>query len=115
MSSLSERLKAKQAKETTVTVDGDDYLIRSISRTDKANLIERCTNKKGVVDSSRFEAEYLAACVFDPESQQPVEPDWSGWNVPSYISDPLCEAVMVINGIKPTKVDIAKNSVATES
>jgi len=114
MSTLSERLKAKQAKEITVEVDGDEYLIRSISRVEKIKLFERCT-KKNVVDSGRFEAEYIAACVLDPETRGPVEPDWTQWDVPSYISDPLFEAVMAVNGNKVEKLSLVKNSTATEN
>ena len=114
MTTLAERLKAKTAKEKTVEIDGDNYLIRSIGRIDKINLIERCS-KKGKVDESRFEAEYLAACVFDPDTGQQVEKDWNEWNIPAYIADTLVEAVMEVNGLKPNKVDVAKKSEATES
>jgi len=114
MTTLAERLKAKKAKEKTIEIDGDNYLVKSIGRIDKINLVERCL-KKGKVDEVRFEAEYLAACVFDPDSGDLVEKDWQNWDIPSYIADPLVEAVMEVNGLKVSKVDIVKKSAETEN
>lgn len=114
MSTLAERLKAKKAKEKTVEIDGDIYLVKSIGRIDKINLVERCM-KKGKVDEVQFEAEYLAACVFDPDTGEQVDADWHNWDIPSYIADPLVEAVMDVNGLKANRVDIVKKSAETES
>lgn len=114
MTTLAERLKAKTAREKTVEIDGDNYLIKSIGRIEKINLIERCS-KKGKIDEVRFEAEYLAACVFDPNTGEHVDTDWKNWDIPSYIADPLVEAVMEVNGLRANKVDVVKKLAETEN
>jgi len=115
MSSLRERLKAKTLREKRVTVDGDEYLVRELGRTEKNKLESRCS-KNGEFDADRYEAEHLCSCVFDPETNDLVEPDYSGWaGVPTRITDPLFAACMEVRGNEVKKTTIAKNSDATES
>ncbi len=115
MSSLRERLKAKKLNEKTVTVDGDEYLVRELARTANNELLMR-SSINGEVQGDRYEAEYMAACVCDPETNELVEPDWTQWaDVPVHISDPLFAACMEVRGAEVKKTTIAKNSNATES
>lgn len=115
MSSLRERLKAKKLNEKLVTVDGDEYLVKEMGRTANNQLLMR-SSIDGVVQGDRYEAEYMAACVYDPESSELVEPDWTQWSdVPTHISDALFAACMDVRWAEVKKTTIAKNSNATES
>lgn len=115
MSSLRERLKAKKLNEKLVQVDGDEYLVRELGRTANNELLMR-SSIDGVVQGDRYEAEYIAACVYDPETNELVEPDWTQWaEVPTHISDALFAACMDVRGAEIKKTTIAKNSNATES
>lgn len=109
MSSLKDRLLASKPRELTVSIDGDDFLVRGVSRTEKNQMVERCTSKAGKLDGAKFEAAFLAACVLDPSTGEQVMPDPADWNVPSHVSSTLLEAAMDVCGFSPSERAAAKN------
>ncbi len=116
MSDLRERLKAKKAKELTVVVDGDSFLVRGIGRVQKNALVERCQDRKtGRMNTPLFESEILAACVCDPSSGEPVMPNPDDWDIPADVSGPLIDACTEVCGFNRQEREQVKNSEPTES
>lgn len=107
---LRERLLQKPFKEVVVDVDGDQFLVRSIMRVAKNEIVSACTDKNGKMDNARFEGEILAACVLDPETKKPVLSAVE-WDLPSYITGPLVDAACDVCGFS----DREKRSVKAEA
>jgi hypothetical protein len=114
--SLRDKIKARKPKEILLQVDGDKYLVRGMSRVAKGELVRRCSNKSGGIDSDKLEAETLAACVLDPETQEQVMPDPNDWDVPADFSAPLVSAAISVCGFDSSEIkEKLKNLEATDS
>lgn len=113
--SLGEKLRSKQNKVVEVVVDGETCLVRGLGRIAKNELLESCHDGKNL-DARKLEAGILAACVCDPETNEPALPNPEDWDLPSHISGPLVEACMKVCGFGADEIETAtKNSNATAS
>lgn len=101
--SLRDKLKAKTVKTKTVTIDGDEYLVKGLSRVAKNELVNNSMDGKKM-NNARFEASLLAACVCDPSTGEPVMPDAKDWDIPSHIAGPLVAEVMKVCGFGDDEV-----------
>lgn len=108
--SLKEKLLAAKPRTVRVTVDDMEFVVQSIGRVAKSELVLRCTGSDGKLNNARFEGEILAACVLDPETMQPVLSS-DQWDVPAYVSGPLVEAACDVCGFSARE----KLSVKTEA
>jgi hypothetical protein len=97
--SLRDKVLSKQAKTQTVVVDGDTVLVRSLPHLDRAKCFTDGRDKKGDMAPGRSEANFLAACVCDPETSSPIM-DWKEWSTAQdYITGPLLSVIRDVNGL----------------
>jgi len=95
--SLREKLKAAKPREKRLTLDGDKYLVRGLSRVRKNELVEKC-QAKGKLNNALLEATLLSECVYDPADGKLVMSDPNDWDVPSHIAGPLIKACIEVCG-----------------
>lgn len=99
MSSLRERVLARQQRTQAVCIDGETFVVKSLSHLDRAKCFTDGRDKKGDMMPGRSEANFLSACVCDPETQSTVM-DWKEWTgVPAYITGPLISVIRELNGL----------------
>lgn len=117
--SLKERLAKKSAPESVLTILDERFLVVGLSRTERAELFEKCTLKDGKRDFKRLEGVALSTCVKDPDSRQSVYTveEWQKWdNLPSAFTGPLVAEVMRLNGMDDADVGReVKNSGSADS
>ncbi|MCA9130748.1 MAG: hypothetical protein KDB22_26865 [Planctomycetales bacterium] len=94
-------LKAIPPAEKTVDLGGGrKVVVIGLSRTDKCDMVASCTSKKtGRCDNQLLESKYLARCVCDPETREPIQPDCREWNLASHVAAPLVSACVEVNGL----------------
>lgn len=95
--SLRDKLKSRKPKEITVTIDGDDYLVRGLGRVDKNRWQSKLAAVSGK-DTSGVEGELLAMCVCDPATGEPVMPDPSDWDIEGEAAGKLVTACLRVCG-----------------
>ena len=95
--SLKEKLKSAKVMTEHVVIDGDEYLVRGLSRIRKNELVEK-NSPKGRLDTAAFEGAVLAECVLDPATSEPVMPDPADWDIPSHVAGPLVKACLKVCG-----------------
>lgn len=99
MSNLLEKLKSKSVLWVERVVDGDNYAVRGLDLAQKAKVYAQARKSDGMLDSFRLDAGFLAACVCDPETKQPLG-DINVWRgVPGHITGPLLSAVADVCGL----------------
>lgn len=98
--SLAEKLKSKKLEFKPKTVGGELFHLRGLTRRARADLQAKCRGvNSGKLDTDRLEAELLTACVFDPETNEPVFADSGEWDgVPAMITGPLIGELLTLNG-----------------
>lgn len=107
--SLRDKLKQRKPAEQTVTLDGDEYLVRFPGRMAKNKAFAAAT-VKALLKPELLEPQLLAICVLDPATEQPVMPDPADWDLPSDVG-PLIRAVIQVCGMdKDEAKDMGKGS-----
>jgi hypothetical protein len=107
---LREKLIAKKAPQKIITVDGDKFLVVGLSRLARSKLLAAMRTDAGDLSNDKIERQFLSACVFDPDTNQPVfsENENSLWDdVPAAIVAPLVVAVRDVNYLDDD--DVKKN------
>lgn len=88
MSKAWESIKARKPATATVEIDGQQYHLRGMTRSQKNEMVAECT-EKGKLNSDLLEARILAYCVCDCK-KEPVQVDFREWdNVPADFTGPL--------------------------
>ena len=117
--SLRERLEKKKLRETVLTIDGDAFLVKELSKSQRADMLAACRDANGKADPNKIENAFLCVCVCDPDSGVAVfdVSEKDAWNaVGSGITGPLFAEVMKLNGMDNDDVGRAvKNSETTGS
>lgn len=112
---LRDKLKARKPKEITLNLDGEKVIVRGIPRSLKNQIAARC-EVKGKLDNQKLEAELLAACVIDPETNAPAMPDLNDWDIPADVAGPLVAACIEVCGLDSSEYrDKLKNFEPTGS
>jgi hypothetical protein len=96
--SLRDKLKQRKAKEVSVIIDGDVFLVRGPGRVAKNKLLAK-SQTKGELDPEQLEANLLAVCVLDPTTQEPVMPDPADWDIAADVAAPLVKACIEVCGL----------------
>lgn len=113
MSELGQRLKSLATPEERVVVQGIEFWIRGLKRSERSQLLTDGRKKNGELDSRKTEGMMLSACVFDTQGH-PVLENWQDWDdVPAAVTGPLVNALMKLNGLD--NEDLRKNSDTTDS
>lgn len=102
---LSERLKLKQCKNESVTVDGDVYVVRGMSKRERGKLFAQARKKDGTINTDLLEAILLEYCVSDDTGSKATRMEWDV--VPSHITGPLVAKIMEVCGLD--KDDLEKD------
>lgn len=110
--SLREKLKAAKPREKRLTLDGDEYLVRGLSRVRKNELVEKC-QAKGKLNNTLLEATLLSECVYDPADGKLVMDDPSDWDVPSHIAGPLVKACIDVCGFDDSEASVLEKKSET--
>jgi hypothetical protein len=114
--SLREKILARKPISETVAIDGDTFKIVGKSKRDRAAIFARARKKDGSLDFARLESLLLAACVFDPETDQQLIDDHALWeSVDAALTGPLLSHVMRIIGMDKQDVQSPKDSDTTET
>jgi hypothetical protein len=98
--SLRDKIKAKSRNEETVTIDGDDYLLRGLSELEGSNAEALATNN-GKIDGGRMRREILIRSLLDPETKDRVYLDGESSeleSVPRKITGQLFSVAMRLSG-----------------
>ena len=95
--SLREKLKQIKPKETTVTIEGDEFLVRFPGRIAKNQAFAKATVKEEL-NATLLESQLLSVCVLDPSTGDPVMPDPDDWDLDGDVG-PLVRAVIDVCGL----------------
>lgn len=116
---LAERILSKKPKEMTVSVDGLDFIVRGLTKTQRSGLMASAPKKGRAVDNDQLEELFLSTCVIDPATNSPVIPveQHRNWGqVPAEITGALFAVVMQLNGLDNEDVGkTVKKSEATDT
>lgn len=100
MTTTWEQIKNRPVKTITLDADGVELTVRGMLRSQKNELVAHSTNKKGDVDHVALEGRFLAYCVCESGTSNPVQPDFRMWaDVPADFSSPLVKAVREVCGL----------------
>lgn len=114
--SIFDNLKNAGVEERTVEISGQKILVRGLKRSEKNQLHTEATSSKGKFDGVKWEALMLAACCLDPDTNEPIQPDYREWDLPAYICGPLVAAVIQVNGLDEDEAKaLVKKSDSTPS
>lgn len=111
--SLSDRLKEKQCRVATVTVDGLQFKVTGKTKRERGALFAQARDKNGNLNSNKLESLLLEACVCDASDGSKCKADeWD--TVPSHITAPLVAEIMRVCGLDKEDID-PKDSDSTAS
>ena len=99
MSGIFSELKKAKPAEETLTVAGQEILVRGIMRSKRYEAQLQATAPNGDIDNNRFESTLLALCCLDPKSEQPIQIDYREWDLAEHIIEPLVRVVQRVNGL----------------
>jgi hypothetical protein len=109
--SLFDALKNAKVAEEVVTVGGNGYLVIGLMSDAREELFSLGRTKKGEPNGT-LGKRFLAACVCDPATREPIQPDFREWNIPSHLATPLNIAIRDVCGLDEEEAEeMAKNSV----
>lgn len=116
--SLLERLKAKQIKTETVSLDGETVKVVGMSKSERGEVFAACRNRKGKLDNEKLEGLMLARCLRDPETGERIATDdqWKEFDsMPAHVTAPAVASVMRVCGLDQQDLGDPKDSDSTES
>lgn len=103
--SLKAWIEESSLASESVTVCGQTFLVKEL------DLLTRSETMKANAADLEIECRLLAACVYDPESDQPVEADWTWWKAAGQqVASPLIAACLRVNGLNRDEVAEAVKS-----
>ena len=100
--SLRQRLQSAAPPETIITVLGERFSVRGLSRSRRSDVFAACRDADGKSDFKRLEGVMLSACVRDPSDGSEIysEDEWQQWDqLPAGITGPLVAEIMRLNGM----------------
>lgn len=100
MSAAFDALKNIPVAEKSVELAGQKLVVIGLTRSRKAEITADCTSRKtGRIDNALLESKYLACCVCDSTTREPIQPDFREWNLSSHVVAPLVAACVEVNGL----------------
>jgi hypothetical protein len=98
-------------------VGGERFLLKGLQRIARSQIFADAKSKSGELDTRKAEGLLLANCVRDPDTSEPVIPNWQEWDeIPAAVTGPLISQLMKLNGMDNEDLGKQeKNSEATDS
>ena len=100
--SLRERLLKKIPPETVLTISGEKFLVKGLSRSRRADVLASHRKNDGKIDGPKLEGVLMSLCVCDPDSGCAIfnEDEWQSWDsLPAAITGPLVAEIMRTSGM----------------
>lgn len=100
MSAIFDKLLETPPSERVVESAGGEVLVRGMKTSERLKLQTQSTSSRGKIDNAKFQSLLLSACCLDPETEDPIEPDWREWDkIDSGVAAPLVVAVAEVIGL----------------
>jgi hypothetical protein len=109
--SMAEQLKKRPPKVDKVTIDGFEFVITGLSRSDRSAFTAKCRKKDGSLDGDKFDMNLLSERVTLVDGSTLTPEEWSGTD--SHISGPLQSVVLNVCGFD--KDDIQRDPKDSDS